>query len=100
MGRGGRGDSEGPPLARRVPRMRGVGIQTPSIFRWPFPPRGGGRHGGEGRRDGWARAARVAHPEGEGADAPRKSIKGPRGDGRGEDGEIPVRAEDRAQRGL
>jgi len=37
---------------------------------------------------------------GEGADAPGRAMKGPQGDGRGEDGEIPVRWKDRAQRGL
>ena len=69
-GKGGKGDSEGSPLARRVPRMRGFGVYTPSIFRWPFLPRGGETHGGEGRRDGRARATRLAHPEGERARMP------------------------------
>ena len=99
-GKGRKGDSEGSPLPRRVPRMRGVGVYTPSIFRWPFLPRDG-RHGGRGEA-GWpgTRHAGRASGGGKGADAIRRAMKGPWSDGRGEDGEIPVRMKDRAQRGL
>lgn len=37
---------------------------------------------------------------GEGADAPRRAVKGPWSDARGKGGEFLVRMKDRAQRGL
>lgn len=55
---------------------RGVGIYTLSIFRWPFLPCGGGRHGGEGREEGWLGAHRAF--EGGKARMPQEAHKGAR----------------------
>ena len=100
MGRGGRGDSEGPPRAARASHARGWHtnpLHLPLALPPAYAAAGMGERGG-GMAGHAPRESRIRR--GEGADAPGRAMKGPQGDGRGEDGEIPVRWKDRAQRGL
>ena len=89
-----------PPRAARASHARGWHtnpLHLPLALPPAYAAAGMGERGG-GMAGRASREPRIRR--GEGADAPRRAVKGPWSDARGKGGEFLVRMKDRAQRGL